>query len=455
MGRLLSLVRGVECSIRSRLGAWMQEVSLAGDQIPGMQADITQLQVDVTGQISAYMTQVNWYVNAATGNDANDGETALTAIQTQSELTRRFEGRTISPSVPTVTVNLAGTFTQPLSLHCSGVPGTTINVIGETPTQNATGSLTAAFVPFAPATNVDAKVTDGAQVWAPLIGKRIRMTSGTSSGAITWLAKDLGANVVRVGQFIERSTGKMKSPTNGDTYAVETLVTLVPGLDVVISGGAAFYAKDVNFALSQDSVRIFAGALPANLWIPAHCILDGCQIASAPFQCKVEQSAVAMIACRSAVSTRFYHSDITLFGHVAVAEVASQIGNRIAVMATCLGQGANAGIKAYDDAEVALFFDATFTAASYGVYDNTSGFSCEIAGTALFHAGNFAATYLFGSGNTGTAAVTVRSGNQFVYVSKPVITGPTNDVKIGGTVKSWAQVPFVEPANNAMIAVFT
>lgn len=42
MGRLLSLVRGVETSIRSRLGTWMQEVSLNGDQAS---SNISTLQV--------------------------------------------------------------------------------------------------------------------------------------------------------------------------------------------------------------------------------------------------------------------------------------------------------------------------------------------------------------------------------------------------------------------------
>ncbi len=50
MGKLFSLLKGVECSIRSRLGSWMQEVSLAGDQAA---TDVSTLQTEMTAAEAA------------------------------------------------------------------------------------------------------------------------------------------------------------------------------------------------------------------------------------------------------------------------------------------------------------------------------------------------------------------------------------------------------------------
>lgn len=446
-----------EASLFTKLGFWRQAVTLLSEASASGLAALTAV-VDVLATSVAalivgepYITQSVWYVNAATGDDKNDGATALTALKTMSELTRRFEGRTISPTVTTVTINLEGTLADPLALRCSGSPSTLIQVLGSTPTQNATGSLTAAFVPFSPATNVAARVTDSTQIWAPLIGKRIRMTSGANVGAITWLAKDLGSNEVRVGQFTERSTGKMKSPTNGDTYVVETLLTSVTGLDVFLGGGVSFYAKDINFAITTDSARAFARALPSTSWVPNRCIFDGCLFSSTN-QVKWNQTAAALISCYVASDCRFYHSEITVFGLVFTSFVAPHCGTRFEVCGTSLGQGANASVRVFDNASWMLAFDGAFSAASVGIYD--SSFACGIETFGIFNAGTIAGAYLFGSGNSGVNTVTVRAGSQFVYLSKPVITGSGNDSKIGGTVKAWAAVPYVEPANNAMIVPY-
>lgn len=60
---------------------------------------------------------------------------------------------------------------------------------------------------------------------------------------------------------------------------------------------------------------------------------------------------------------------------------------------------------------------------------------------------------VYGSGNTFPTAALVRSGTGFVYTTKPTIVGTVQDALVGGTARAWAAIPYIEPANNAMIVV--
>lgn len=389
------------------------------------------------------LTQDAFYVNAVTGSDLNPG-TIAAPLKTLAKLAQLLEGRYLPQDTA---INLTGVFPDPLVIQATMALGKTLTVLGEAPTQDYVGSITAAFVPYAPATNVDAKLTDAARVWAALIGKRIRMTSGAALGAITWLMKDLGANVARVGQFVDRTTGNAKLPANGDTFVVETLATSIAGLDVSISGGGFFVLKDVIVQPSNalQTNRVWAiGNNPAVL-TPAVAVLNGCQFVGSPSNAvDFYNSFVCFVGCSNTATAqmRLYDSQVYLWGQVAFAGVSAQVATRVAVLATCVGQTAGF-FAAYDQSVFAAVCDSAFAAASLGVFDK-AGASCVETDTGGIFAFAFANAILFGSGNTAGNRFLARSGCVSTYITKPVITGGAgNDSSVGGTVRTWAQIPYL------------
>lgn len=411
--------------------------------VSGSAATIAGSDISGTGGFD-YLTQATWYVNSATGNDANDGATALTPLLTLAELGRRWQGRTLAQNT---TINLSGTFTEPLQLFATNPLNFTVTVVGQAPTQTGTGSLTAAFVAYAPATNVDAKVTDAAQTWAPLIGHRVRMTSGAANGAIAWLIKDLGANVARVSQFVNRATGAAATPAAGDTYVTETLATSIWGYSAVLNGGGNLKIVDIESTLPASSafVQVVQGNsnfVPTGIAKLPH--FDGCKFSGSSNHSFRYTSAFFVGCLNTGSGLRVYFSEIQLYAHCCFQTFfAAQTESRVSVQLLSVAQAGN-GWGIFNQSIFSLAIDAL------GAYDVVSGGAAVDVEAAQLTCG-VANGIIFGSGNTIAQNVRVRSNSAITYTTKPVITGTGNDALIGGTPKTWGTVPYVEPANNAMI----
>ena len=446
------LVRHVAHALASLFGAWLTQASHALDYLL---ATVASLLIGFP-----FLTQSTWYVDSVNGNDANTGATAGTALKTLAELTRRFQARLLAQDT---TINLSGTFTNFLSLRCSITQGKTLTVQG-TMTQASAGSITAAFVAYAPATNVDAKLTDATQTWATQVDRRIRMTSGAAADSIAWVLKDLGANVARVSQFVLRgiagNSGKMVTPAQNDTYVVETYNATVYGLDVVVGGGGNVYCKD--FQVTGDTAnglpsRFEVCGLDGKAWVPRNCILDGVEFLGA-VQCYYWQAS--LVGCRQRCDLRFYQSTCAVFGHVLKQPtgqalscyLSSFAGCRILVCATIISQGAT-GISSGDGGVLFVVFDSAFAAASIGGYDNTTNPIVEVGVVSACYL-VVANAYIFGSGNTASSNTKVHNGGVIAYTSKPVVTGTGNDALVGGTAKTWGTIPYLEPANGAQITAY-
>lgn len=398
------------------------------------------------------VVQPSWFVNASTGDDQNPGTNASQPLRTLLELGKRFNGKYVLQDT-TITDTGNSTFTNPLALNCRVAAGKTLKFIGAAPTQQSTGSITAAFVAYAPATNVDAKLTDATQTWATQAGRRIRMTSGAASGAITWVMKDLGANVARVGQFVRRSDGLMQTPANGDAYVVETLSTNVPQILVQVFGGGGFYMKDVAITPTKASIfcQVTCGGVGAVYTTPEICILDGCKIGGlvTNFYNSYFYTIGMMVNPTNNFTAYWYNSTVASFGTVFLTGgLYSQAGSRWFVCAHNISQ--NATIGASELGEIVLFADSSFAIASFGLFDTTGSRDFE-----AFYAGYLVAPiasgYFFGVATTGTASFRIHPSAQLIYTSKPVMAGSTNDAVVGGLNKAYAALPFFNGYDGATV----
>lgn len=454
MGRLSSLLHGVETSIRSRLGSWMQEVSLAGDEIPGMQADITQLQVDITapGWLSAFITQSAWYVNATAGNDANDASVGA-PIKTLAELTRRFEGRTVSPALATLTVNLTGAFTETLVLNFAN-PGPTTQIIITAPMTTVYSGTIGTYVTAVPTTNTRYTLADAGLTVATHVRRRVRLTSGGgNAGALTWICSAAAANIANIGQFFS-STGTAVNPANGTTYDVETFGTTIWGYDIRISGGGN------NRTFRMENVTIKGDA--ANITATSRLDVNGRAAVAVLFGC--------LFDCSSKIQT--------LSGFVTFTSCA-HLGNTLNAQSIDAGEqgfchfhswqilaNANvAGNSCTHDGNAANAAGLAVTNCGYLEDIGNRGFFGSIGGAALASIDDNATWFLSAAGslfwgaagNTSTNALAVKNGSGVSYVTKPTATAltPGSDVVLAGAgAIAWAGVPALAASpDNAFVNV--
>lgn len=469
MGRLLSLVRGVESSIRSRLGSWMQEVSVAGDlassNISTLQtleaqdaANIVQLQVDVTapGWLSAYLTQTAWYVNSVTGNDANDASVGA-PIKTLAELERRWNGRTFSSAVTAVTVSLAGTFpTEGLYLNAIfASPGATL-VISGTMTQVDNGTITA-YQDWNSAANLRGQLTDAVQDFTAHVRRRVRYTDGTAVGALTWIGSlGGGVTVANVGRPRTGGapdslfTGAFKVPSVGNAYVIETYNTDILEYQLACSG-AFITLKDVR-------VRAPAGGITAGRL--SHCytsmgnaqdrvklfgVLFSCADATNQITCSGGQT---WLACAiEGPSFQCYGGFINVKGLCAFGSINVYAGTMMQRDSSMHdGNGTDSAHMLIEQS--AVVYDQTFAA----FFGNTNATQ-----TALVRLNNFGAwmlntCYFWGAaGNLKTNALQVGNSSGVVYSAGtvPKATGATpgvNDAVVSNVGIAWGALPYLAPS---------
>jgi len=392
-------------------------------------------------------TQASWVIDPAAGDDSNAGSTLGTAIKTHAELMRRLENQTVNQQT---TVTIAGDMptTDPVL-----VAGFTIGDLGSfryvgTATSAQTGTVTA-LTNQDSATNQPAEITDTAlsSDWGALglVGKRVRTTSGTNAGAIAWVAKDLTGKAARVSSWsvadgsvfpVAASFGNVDVDTT-DAYVVEDL-PLVPilrvDLDVsgesTVNGNATrliFDSLQINAAFDRFvSLRTSSNSVSAFI----ACHINGPQTVAA---------SAAFHACRmDPFQTSGTGDSASLEACLVNTRLSLNAGSIVIISGNTLCQGVNrmdvAGRILLNDVGL---MDTT----NDGVRVSPRGV-CRVFGA------------VWGSGNVGNSW-TVQSGGEVVYQSAAVLTEITltaagDDATVGGTVRAYAALPYVEAANQAM-----
>lgn len=438
MGKLLDIAKslGSVIGLSSPLGKWILEVATTIDAdraavAPGRftgdllvwNAATMEWQPSTEGL--PYLTQASWAVDSVNGNDANAG-TPAAPLKTLAELERRLFSRTANTAI---TVDLLGDFPGQFIAAVIGMSANQRITWRATPTQQATGIVTA-FTPTNGATQ-DARLADTTTpiVWAAHVQRRVRLTSGANAGAYAWVLADLGANTARVSQFISPTTLLAVSPAVNNTFAIETLTTRIAGIDCRVFNGLGAVE---NLAVESDAPggRLSFGACPGSA---SQFLMTGCrfQTNQAGF---IIGTALRLTGCSNSATLSSGLAAIIVSGHAGFATLQANQGRLIFAVAASFMQNAQitASLGAFVSLQSAV---GSFDRAGAGVVNVLIDVLAQMDNTAL----------LWGLNNTNTGpAVQIRSRGGLTWsavATQPTITSAGGDVQVGGAaVTTWAAI---------------
>jgi len=239
-----------------------------------------------------WLNQSTWYVNASTGDDENDGLTSDEALASLAEFNRRIGTGTV-PNFTFLTVETdlneevpgfgvtAYTFegNYKVGLFVQGDPTvlgtgtlTDVTAYDETMSPGITGMIEDTNIPVS---------------WTAsgFFSKLIRLTSGSNSGAIGWIIKDLGTKQARFSPLWRDNSFATVTPTIGDDYEILDLITLHGGpIKAAPANGSAIQFNYIHFTKpdlsSNDSnlESVNGKVFTTGCWLEApHCTQDnGC-----------------------------------------------------------------------------------------------------------------------------------------------------------------------------------
>lgn len=374
--------------------------------------------------------QAAWFIDPAAADDEGDGS-AGDPLRTHAELGRRAmnNGAQIPQSVTVTIVSTLPADTDPVEIDVELTdPTAVIRYVG-TPTQIESGTLSAA-TPLVSGTNLPDVTGPGL-----FLGDRIRLTSGASTGAIAWILRDDGGGVRTTSAF--QTTNKTAQPLTG----TPTLLDPAANDDFVVEDLPNIYLARVKFsnpngvelALVFDSLHIGSD--------------DDTRLTTLLNRCLIVDSVLdnVSIGHPQATMSGCLFDDVTLRNGFAICNACA---SRVAALSAT-------------DCFVIMAFETTAVGAplvpssSTAVYAFTGPVSAHdspalTAGLTITNAAN-AFALLWGTGNA-TYGINALTGSLFYPpATKPTVTGGTNDTRVGGVDKAYADIPFLNGTNGAAI----
>jgi hypothetical protein len=398
----------------------------------------------------SWTLEPTWWVDNVSGNDENAGNTQLAAVATFDEIFLRRIGRgaTVGPSPIDVRVARCdpnGTLNFHLNTIAPATPRATLNVLG-TETILHAGSFTAGTADTNRATPSETVVHDAAiGDFAPYVGVDafIEITASATPakvGACAAILARLTATSVATSSFAVPDDSGMGNtvvrfaPASGDDYKIVTYPhTRFGTLRATISSMAAlnpgYNLNRMSFVDASDYAQLVAD--------DAICNAERCSFNSAMFN-GPGGGSIQSCLLRSLCGC----------------------GGQYWLFSAC---GVLNQFDAYQ-CELCTFTDDSVFYGGNGlivhsmshVQMNNTGFFASVSNGITVDAGGVAQNSggaVYGTANAAFGIV-CHSGGVFVYANKPEINktlGIGRETKVGGTDKQYAAIPFVEPANNAMI----
>jgi hypothetical protein len=228
------------------------------------------IRVTIADAINTYTLQAAWFIDSATGSDANDGLTSLTPLKTFAEIVRRWGPNPVLQQTTTITISSAG---LPASdpIRFSGVGSTRSDrVLIIRGTMIATGMVlnNGGVLDAAQAINHGAAdggqrvtiTTGGNQDWTGALGKFLQINGGARDGAKgTPLKNAVAAGTTRTGSFKTIPVGGAAftavqvSPAAGDAMQVVSPTVV----------GAPLYVYDCPIQIRFENLEFLNDAAPS------------------------------------------------------------------------------------------------------------------------------------------------------------------------------------------------
>jgi hypothetical protein len=397
------------------------------------------------GNPQAWEAQTAWGINADTGSDLNVGSVE-SPIASHAELRRRI-GRLDVIRRPYV-VNILSDLAEDLDTRwASDGAGNYVRYRGGVAEVLYEGTLTGLQAQD-PANNLEPRIEDAAIDWntagpggTTLIGHHVEITNGAQAGARGWLLKRLSASTARTSRFC--------------TFTAPGTVT-----GVTLSGTPTY--RVVRYR-SIRALNAMAWRFRSQSPTLAGAVLEELSItgggASLQVSCQAQSTRDTwFIWCRFEQFTTFWGGSVTLNGC---------LGNQaLQVLNECRASISNCGIRGLSgavlnvsngawtdllelvatDGELRAFRGGRIAISSPAcVYDSTgNGVVVRAGSQVLLSSGG----RLYGSGNVQRG---VLCEGLLSYTVKPTITGNAGDTTVGGTARTWPEIPHFNGNNGAAI----
>jgi hypothetical protein len=388
--------------------------------------------------------QSTWYVNSSTGSDSAAG--ASTApLRTVGELLRRLRGVTVTSA--TVDVYLTGSFSSESLYWDLTLDSNVYFTVYGVRTSVLTGTLTSGTRNWDSTVPQDGRVIDSALAtsWTSSLGANLNslIKITTAGGAATaWITKDLGSKTARISSPM-LSDFSPATIASGNAYTVYTLTPL--GADVTFNlrmGHNAYLLIndcEIGTAGALHGVEVTGGN--SNF---ATCAINGLDVYA--------NTSAATLGCKLAHGPRANRGGLLNSYHDLAISTSSPAQCRdgaqlYAFNLTCQGMqyACSGGTSIVGSGGWLAVYDPNVSASGNGVD--------VLAGATLKSAGRIFGTTSSTGSNSG---IFVDACGRVAYNTSaanllPAISGATNDTKIGGTVKTYAQLPHTDTTNGAAI----
>lgn len=223
------------------------------------------LTTDVTDE--SWTTQTTWYIDYTSGNDENAGNTSLTALKTIKEWYRRTKGF-LAQNTFMYLIGTSWSSSDAFIYTINNKNGSTslpiLFITGSTSVVRA-GTLTTSAARNA-ASNLAPIISDTSLAsWTPYVNKMIVITSGSATGAIAYIAKDLGSNQARVSMWYNPTTfATASTPAAGSSYAIVNVTDInftpkIIGVPYIVAQNL-----NVNSGCSFENFRYVANGCTFN-----------------------------------------------------------------------------------------------------------------------------------------------------------------------------------------------
>lgn len=374
--------------------------------------------------------QPTWFVDPINGDEENDGLTALSPILSTDELSRRLVNTEI---ISNVSLNLLPGIAGNLILDLVIEVATVVFDINGDVSSTAPSAIDA-VTPYDAATAVRGSITDAATVFTNRT--RLRLTSGASAGALSYVSGLVGPNepfVIPWGLLpditVSNPTPTIVEPIAGDNFVVDTLNSTIERFDIRCRGQGKIILRNCKFA---NTSAVGSGRVENDRADRAGVRFYGCQFTTAA---SFEDSLGTIIS--SDVAQAFVaSSQITFRNCIATGITSENCGNAFIGIGCCI-----------DGGQILVRFGATVAFTSVRASDDCQFVDGAVIVGLQIKMGccvevSDAGYRLWGADNVYTvAAIVVEGAARLVYITKPNIPGGAVDCLIGGVVTAYAAVP--------------